>query len=161
MLAASPSNDLGSDCAELKPYRCPNQSDWAHHHAVRDRTDLRPASHRNGSIRGIGRRLSLNSVLIPSNRELGDRTSNRKSPPFAGLSASMGGAFSEPGTGWLGAGGFEPRYGELDSMLSPVREGSQNLFLLKFIGPSKRWNFANRTESAQSRAPEINGTFGE
>ena len=42
-----------------------------------------------------------------------------------------------------------------------VREELQNLFLLKFIGPSKRWNFAHRTESAESRASEINGPFGE
>jgi hypothetical protein len=60
-----------------------------------------------------------------------------------------------------GAGGFEPRYGELELALSAVREEPQNLFSLKFIGPSKRWNFENRTESAESRASEINGPFGE
>jgi hypothetical protein len=42
-----------------------------------------------------------------------------------------------------------------------IREEPQNLFSLKFIGPSKRWNFENRTESAESRASEINGPFGE
>jgi hypothetical protein len=46
-------------------------------------------------------------------------------------------------------------------MLSAVREEPQNLFSLKFIGPSKRWNFENRTKSAESRASEINGPFGE
>jgi hypothetical protein len=46
-----------------------------------------------------------------------------------------------------------------DRMLSPVREEQQNLFSLKFIGPSKRWNFKNRTESAESRASEIKWAF--
>jgi hypothetical protein len=41
--------------------------------------------------------------------------------------------------------------------LSPVREELQNLSSLKFLGPSKRWNFENRTKSAESRASEING----
>ncbi len=45
--------------------------------------------------------------------------------------------------------------------LSPVREEPQNLISLKSIGPSKRWIFENRTESAESRASEINGPFGE
>jgi hypothetical protein len=46
-------------------------------------------------------------------------------------------------------------------MLSPVQEEPQNLFSWEFISPSKRWNFENRTESAESRALEINGPFGE
>jgi hypothetical protein len=44
-------------------------------------------------------------------------------------------------------------------MLSPVREEPQNLFSLKFMNPSKRWNFENRTESAESRASERNGPY--
>ena len=46
-------------------------------------------------------------------------------------------------------------------VLSPVREEPQNLLPLKLIGNSKRWNFENRTESAESGALEINGPFGE
>lgn len=46
-------------------------------------------------------------------------------------------------------------------MLSPVREEPQNLLSFKFVGPSKHWDFENRTEAAEYRASEINGTFGE
>jgi hypothetical protein len=63
---------------------------------------------------------------------------------------------------WLaGAEGFEPRYGNWNRTLSPVRDEPQNLISLKSIGPSKRWIFENRTESTESRASEINGLFGE
>jgi hypothetical protein len=57
---------------------------------------LRPASPKNGNIRGASRRLSPNSALIPGNREHRDGTPNCKSPLLAGLSATMGGIFSEP-----------------------------------------------------------------
>jgi hypothetical protein len=61
------------------------------------------------------------------------------------------------------AGGFEARYGELESdgALSPVREKPQNLFPLRLISNSKRLNFENRTEWVESRASERNGPFGE
>ncbi len=46
-------------------------------------------------------------------------------------------------------------------MLSPFRKVPQSLFSLKFISPLKRWNFENRTKSAESGASEIDGPFGE
>jgi hypothetical protein len=62
---------------------------------------LPPASPKNGNIRGISQRLSPNSVLMPGNREHRDGTPNCKSPLLAGLSATIGGIFSEPRTAWL------------------------------------------------------------
>ena len=64
-------------------------------------------------------------------------------------------------TAWLGLEDPNLDMANWNRMLSPVREEPQNLFSWKFIGPSKRWNFENRTESAESRASEINGPFGE
>jgi hypothetical protein len=68
--------------------------------------------------------------------------------------------FGRP-NGWLGREDSSLDMANWNRMLSPVREAPQHLFSLKFIGPSKRWNFENRTESAESRASEINGPFGE
>jgi hypothetical protein len=62
---------------------------------------LRPASPKNGNIRGVSQRLSPNSVLILGNREQRDGTPNCKSRLLAGLSATIGGIFSEPRTAWL------------------------------------------------------------
>jgi hypothetical protein len=56
-----------------------------------------------------------------------------------------------------GAGDLNLDMANWNRMRSPVREEPQNLFSLKFISPSKRWNFENRTESAESRASERNG----
>jgi hypothetical protein len=63
---------------------------------------LRPASPKNGNIRGVSQRLSPNLALIPGNREHRDGAPNCKSPLLAGLSATIGGIFSEPRTAWLG-----------------------------------------------------------
>jgi hypothetical protein len=80
------------------------------------------------------------------------------SKPFCSLRAGI----SDPATAWPGRedSNFDmTNFG--DQMLSPVREKPQNLFPSRFISPSERWNFENRTESAESRAPERNGVFGE
>jgi hypothetical protein len=62
---------------------------------------LRPASPKNGNIRGVSQRLSPNSVLIPENREHRDGTPNCKSPLLAGLSATIGAFSLSPGLlGW-------------------------------------------------------------
>jgi len=42
-----------------------------------------------------------------------------------------------------------------------VREELQNPISSEFISASKHSNFENRTESAESRAPERDGAFGE
>jgi hypothetical protein len=98
---------------------------------------------------------------ISQNREPGDRRLHRKSPPMAGPPPLNDDAFFDLGTAWLGREDSNLDMPNWNRMLSPVREEPQNLFSLKFIGPSKRWNFENRTESAESRASEINGSFGE
>jgi hypothetical protein len=46
-------------------------------------------------------------------------------------------------------------------MLLPLRKEPQNPVSLKFMSLSKHLNFENRTESAESRASERNGPFGE
>jgi hypothetical protein len=48
-----------------------------------------------------------------------------------------------------------------NQMLLPVREEPQNPISLEFISLTKHSNFENRSESAESRAPERNGPFGE
>lgn len=62
---------------------------------------------------------------------------------------------------WLGREDSNLDMANWTRMLSPVREEPQNRFSVKFVGPSKRWNFENRTESTESRALERNGPFGE
>ncbi len=68
--------------------------------------------------------------------------------------------FSENKNAWLGREDSNLDMANLES-LSAFGEEPQNLFPLKFISPSKRWNFENRTKSAESRASEIIGPFGE
>jgi hypothetical protein len=63
--------------------------------------------------------------------------------------------------GWLGRKDSDLDIANWPLMLSPAREEPQNLFSLKFVGSSKRWNFENRTEAAEYRASEINAPFGE
>lgn len=46
-------------------------------------------------------------------------------------------------------------------MLLPVREELQNHIASEFTSGSKRSNFENRTDSAESRALERNEPFGE
>jgi hypothetical protein len=46
-------------------------------------------------------------------------------------------------------------------LLLPVREEPQNPASLEFITLPNHSNFENRTEPAESRAPERNGPFGE
>jgi hypothetical protein len=63
-------------------------------------------------------------------------------------------------------GRFEHWGGRIRTSIWRIRIGSrlsepQNLFSFEFINPSKRSNFENRIKSAQSRASEINGPFGE
>jgi hypothetical protein len=85
----------------------------------------------------------------------------REKPDFRPILAFLGelGRTRE----WVaGAGGFEHRYGEFEiGCSSLVQEELQNPISLKFIILSKHSNFENRTESAESRAPERNGAFGE
>ena len=81
---------------------------------------LRPASPKNGNIRGVSQRLSLNSVLIARNRVHRDRIPNCKSPLLAGLSATIGGIFSESRTAWLGREDSNLRMGESKSPALPL-----------------------------------------
>jgi hypothetical protein len=46
-------------------------------------------------------------------------------------------------------------------VLLPVRRNYKTRISLEFISISKHSNFENRTESAESRASEKNGPFGE
>jgi hypothetical protein len=48
-----------------------------------------------------------------------------------------------------------------NQMLSPDQGESQDRLRLRFLTASKYWNFEKRTKSAESRASEINGHFGE
>src|SRR6202521_6079755 len=67
--------------------------------------------------------------------------------------------FSETRNAWLAREDSNLDMANWNRMLSRVREEPQILFSLKFIGPSKRRNFENRTESAESRASEIKWAF--
>jgi hypothetical protein len=130
-------------------------------HTVRIEPGLRPRSPKNGNFSNIRRRLS--AILLSECRksEPGDWWPIRKSPPLVGLSGISGGKISERQTGWLGREDSNLDMANWNRMLSPVREEPQNLFSSKLISHSKRWNFENRTESAESRASERNGPFGE
>jgi hypothetical protein len=60
------------------------------------------------------------------------------------------------------AEGIKRRYGDFEIGCSCLSEGSYiNPMSLKLVSLSKRSNFENRTESAESRAPERNEPFGE
>jgi hypothetical protein len=58
-------------------------------------------SRENGNISACGRRLSAFSPLTLRDRELGDGSQNRKSPPLAGISGYTKGKISRRRTGWL------------------------------------------------------------
>jgi hypothetical protein len=61
-----------------------------------------------------------------------------------------------------GAEGIEPRYGDFELGCSRLFERSYRVPIsLAFISLSKYSNLENRTEAAESRAPERNGPFGE
>jgi hypothetical protein len=77
--------------------------------------------------------------------------------PFAGLSAGIMHYHSEHQTAWLRRedSNFDMANWKLE--FSPDREEPQNLFPLRLLNASKRWNFKNRTKSAESRASERNG----
>jgi len=79
----------------------------------------------------------------------------------APVTCRIRGRIPERHNAWLGREDSNLDMANWNRMLSPVREDKQDLFSLKFIGPSKRWNFENRIESPESRASEINGPFGE
>jgi hypothetical protein len=60
------------------------------------------------------------------------------------------------------AGGFEPRYGELEMRRSRLSERKrQNIVPMKFLSRSRCSNFGDRAEWMESRASERNGPFGE
>jgi hypothetical protein len=63
---------------------------------------IRRLSPKNGNIRGSGWRLLPNRPQISRIRESGDLIQNCKSPPMAGLSATIRASLSDLGTGWLG-----------------------------------------------------------
>jgi hypothetical protein len=126
----------------------------------RDRTNLCRQSPQNGNIRGQSRRLSAICTARPRNRESRDEINHEKrrdSGPFSRLLGTLAGRTNA----WLGRKDSNLDMANWNRMLSPVREEPQNLFSLKSIGPSNRWNFENRTESAESRATEMNRPFGE
>ena len=84
----------------------------------------------------------------------------REKPGFPAHSRALKEVCQEAGMrGW--GGRFRLDMAHSDRMLLPVREQRQNPISLQFISLSKHSNFENRTESAESRAPEINGQFGE
>ena len=63
---------------------------------------LRPQSPKNGSFSNVRRRLSAISLRECPKPEPGDWWPIRKSPPLAGLSASIRDNFSKRRTAWLG-----------------------------------------------------------
>ena len=89
-------------------------------HLVQIEPSLWPKSHENGNIRGIGQRLSPNSVFIPGNREHRDRVQNRRSPLLAGISGIVRGAFTERRTAWLGREDSNLRMVESKSTALPL-----------------------------------------
>ena len=129
--------------------------------AVQIGPGLQPQSPKNGSFSNVCRRLSAISLREWPISEPRDSWLIRKSPPLAGLSPSDRDIFSGRQTGWLGREDSNLDVANWNRMLSAVREEPQNLFSLKFRSPSKRWNFENRTESAESRASERNGPLKE
>src|SRR6266700_1876349 len=62
---------------------------------------LRRPSPKTGNIRGSRRRLSANSPRNLLNREPGDRPPYYKSPPLAGIFATIGYGLSDSHTNWL------------------------------------------------------------
>ena len=64
-------------------------------------SSLRPQSPKNGSFSSVRRRLSAISLRECPKSEPGDWWPIRKSPPLAGLSASIRDSFSERRTAWL------------------------------------------------------------
>jgi hypothetical protein len=72
-------------------------------HAVQIEPGLRPQSPKNGSFSNVRRRLSAISLRECPKSEPGDWCPIRKSPPLAGLSASIRDSFSERRTTWLAA----------------------------------------------------------
>ena len=71
-------------------------------HAVQIEPGLWPQSPKNGSFSHFRRRLSSNSLRDCPKSDPGDRWLIRKSPPLAGLSASIGDILSGSLTAWLG-----------------------------------------------------------
>jgi hypothetical protein len=70
-------------------------------HAVQIEPGLRQQSPKNGSFSNVRRRLSAISLRECPKSEPGDWRPIRKSPPLAGLSASIRDSFSERRTAWL------------------------------------------------------------
>jgi hypothetical protein len=122
----------------------------------RDQTGLRPYSLQNGNIRGDGRPISASTSAT---RESGDEKECAKSPDSGSFSRLLGSLAERRNGGW--AEGIEPRDGDSKADALACREDLQNPILSEFIGRSKYSNFENRTESAESRALEKNGPFGE
>src|SRR6266704_5171734 len=131
-------------------------------HAVQIEPSLRPPSPENGNTSKIRRRLSAISPSERSNSKSRDRQPICKSPPSAGFSAPTEGKFSEGGTAWLGR-----KHSSLEMVnwnptvkkrtLSAIQEKWPNSRPLKLISNSKRSNFENRTEWAESRGSERKG----
>jgi hypothetical protein len=70
-------------------------------HAVQIEPGLRPQSPKNGNFPSVRRRLSAILLWECPKSESGDWPQICKSPPLAGLSASIRGSFSDRRTGWL------------------------------------------------------------
>jgi hypothetical protein len=70
-------------------------------HAVQIEPGLWPQSSKNGSFSHFRRRLSSNSLRDCPKSDPGDRWLIRKSPPLAGLSASIRDILSGSRTAWL------------------------------------------------------------
>jgi hypothetical protein len=60
---------------------------------------------------------------------------NCKNPPLAGISATIEVIFFVPRNASLGREDSNPDMANWSRMHSPVRDESQNLFWLKFVGP--------------------------
>jgi transposase len=65
------------------------------------RTGLSLPSLQNGSFPNSSQRFCANLALLPATRERRDRVMNRKSPPLAGLFATIGGGSFIRQTAWL------------------------------------------------------------
>jgi hypothetical protein len=93
--------------------------------------------------------------------EPGDVTEYANSPDFRPILASLG-SLAERRNAWLGGGRIRTSIWRIrNRMLLPAREDLQNPISSEFISSSKHSNFENRTESAESRALERIGPFGE
>jgi hypothetical protein len=131
------------------------------HHVAAIKPGLRRLP-KNGNFPRRSRKLSASSPVRPRNLELGRLSTGLQQPrSLVGLSVIIPASFSDPGTAGWGGRIRTSIWRIRNRMLLPVQKELQNPVSLRFVSLSKHSNFENRTESAESRASERNGPFGE